>query len=252
MILQHEYREECRHRFYLQWPKDLDGKISDITYCKNADKFLISTWDTSQLYLFDRNLLSITEAGELSRQAPLRRIHCYGKTIYCIWGNNYLLEYQLDEQNAKINFIDRITVFDAEHPSRDTPYHLLDVTCNENYIIVVYPNANDEIHLQSIDRRTKALHSDFRLDDKHPINQAHIRIESTKDNNGNCIFLNGSQKHLKSIDFVNSNKGKITSTIRPHKNPTNLCFLNDGRLVILNEAPHFLSIHDLANRKERY
>jgi hypothetical protein len=249
IILQHENHQQCRHRFYLYWPKNLSSNISDITYCQNNDHFLISTWDTSHIYLFNRDSLSLNDLGKLSNDLPLRRIHCYQETIYCIISNNYLLEYQIDEEYSHLTVQRKIQLFNPLNYSQDTVYHLLDITCDENYLIIIYSNEHDEIHLQSISRQTREFHQDILLDIRQPINQNYIRIESTN-TDGNFIYLNGSQQHLKAIDLVNYNKGKITSIMRRHTKPTNICFLQDERLVILYENPYFLSVHDLNNRQQ--
>jgi hypothetical protein len=249
IILQHENYQQCRHRFYLHWPENLSPNISDITYCQNTDQFLISTWDTSHIYLFNRDLLSLNDLGKLSNDLPLRRIHCYQQTIYCILSNNYLLELQTDEDYSSLIIIRKIKLFNPIDHSQDTIYHLLDITCDENYLIIIYSNEYDEINLQSIHRQTKEFHHHLLLDNRQPINQSYIRIESTN-SNGNFLYLNGSQQHLKAIDLVNYNKAKITSVMRRHTKPTNICFLKDKRLVILYEEPYFLSVHDLNNRQE--
>jgi hypothetical protein len=249
IILQYHDYQQCRQRFYLPWPKTLSPNISDITYCQNNDQFLISTWDSSHIYLFNRDLLSISDLGKLANDLPLRRIHCYQQIIYCIISNNYLLEYQIDEQYSRLKMLRKIKLFNPINHSQDTVYYLLDITCDEKYLIIIYSNEHDEIHLQSIIRQTKEFHQDILLDIRQPINQVYIRIESTN-SNGNFLYLNGSEQHLKSIDLVNYNKGKITSTMRRHTKPTNICFLQDKRLVILYEHPHFLSVHDLNNRQE--
>ncbi|CAF0741670.1 unnamed protein product [Adineta steineri] len=253
IILQHENYQQCRHRFYLHWPKEFSPRISDITYSESSDKFLITTWDSCHIYLFDRDLLSIINFGCLPKgaktaeEATLRRIHCDQRTVYCIHGNNYLLEYELDEDNSNLNFIKRIRLFNPSTFSQDTAYHLLDVTCDANYLVIVYSDNHDEIHLQSLKRRTYEFHNDLVVDSNYPINQNYIRVESTKYNK-NFIYLNGSRDYLKEIDLVNYENGKVSSVVRRHTKPTNLCFLNDGRLVILHEEPYFLSVHDLHNR----
>src|SRR5205823_5414706 len=108
IILQHELYQQNFHRFYLHWPKNLSSNISDITYCQNNDHFLISIYDTSQIYLFNRDILSINDLGKLSNNRSLRRIHCYQQTIYCILSNNYLLEYEIDKQYSYIKIIQKI------------------------------------------------------------------------------------------------------------------------------------------------
>jgi hypothetical protein len=249
IILQHENHQPCRHRFYLHWPKTLSSKISDITYCQHNDHFLISTRDTNRIYLFDRDLLSLIDLGQLSNDSPLRRIHCYQQTIYCIVANNYLLEYQIDEDYSQLEIRKKIKLFNPIDQTQDTPYYLLDITCDEIYLIIIYSNEHDEIHLQSIYRQTKKFHQDILLDTRQPINQNYIRIESTYIN-GNFLYLNGSQHRLKAIDLVNYHKGKITSSIPRHTKPTNISFLSDRRLVILYEQPYFLSVHDWNDRQE--
>ena len=247
IVLQHEQNNQCRYRFYLHWPKTLSPTISDITYCQDIDYFLISTRDTSRIYLFDRHLLSIIDLGQLSNDAPLRRIHSFHRTIYCILANNYLLEYQFNDDYSQISILRKIKLFNPLDLSQDTAYHLLDVTADENYLIVLYGNEHDEIRLQSIYRQTRKFHQDILLDTRQPINQNYIRIESTSFN-GQFLYLNGSQQHLKGIDLVNYNKGKMTATMRRHTKPTNISFLADRRLVILYEEPYFLSVHDLTSR----
>lgn len=248
IVLQHENHHQCRHRFYLHWPQALSSTISDITYCNDIDHFLISTRDTSRIYLFDRHLLSIIDLGQLSNDAPLRRIHSYHQTIYCILANNYLLEYQFERNYSQIGIVRKIKLFNPLDQSQDTPYHLLDVTADENYLIVLYANENDEIRLQSIYRETKKFHQDILIDTRQPINQNYIRIESTCFK-GQFLYLNGSQQHLKAIDLVNYNKAKVTAIMRRHTKPTNISFLADRRLVILYEEPYFLSVHDLNSRQ---
>jgi hypothetical protein len=249
IILQHENHQQCRHRFYLHWPKSLSSNISDITYCQDIDQFFISTRDTSHIYLFDRNLLSLIDLGQLANDSPLRRIHSYQRTIYCIIANNYLLEYQIDEHYSQVEIRRQIKLFNPLNQSQDTCYHLLDITCDDVYLIVIYSNEHDEIRLQSIYRQTRKFHQDILLDTRQPINQNYIRIESTYIN-GNFLYLNGSQHHLKAIDLVNYQKGKITSIMRRHTKPTNISFLRDRRLVILYEQPYFLSVHDWNDRQE--
>ena len=248
IVLQHENHHQCRHRFYLHWPQALSPNISDITYCEDIDHFLFSTRDTSRIYLFDRHLLSIIDLGQLSNDAPLRRIHSYHQTIYCILANNYLLEYQFERNYSQIGIVRKIKLFNPLDQSQDTPYHLLDVTTDENYLIVLYANENDEIRLQSIYRETRKFHQDILIDTRQPIDQNYIRIESTYFN-GQFLYLNGSQQHLKAIDLVNYNKAKVTAIMRRHTKPTNISFLADRRLVILYEEPYFLSVHDLNSRQ---
>mgnify|MGYP001033862202 FL=1 len=244
MILQHEQRQQCRNRFYLYWPKTLAPCISDITYCSATDHFLLSAWDSCQLYLFNRELLTVTDLGRICSESPLRRIHVYRQVLYCIISNNYLYEYTCDKQYSNIQLHYKIKLYNPETLSQDVVYHLLDVACDENFLVILYSNEHDEIHLQSLHRQTKDFHRDLLIDIGNPINQNYIRIESTQ-SKGKYVYLNGSHKHLKSIDLINSRKGKITRTIPRQVTPTNISFLQDQRLVILYEHPHYLSVHDL-------
>jgi hypothetical protein len=163
--------------------------------------------------------------------------------------NNYLLEFQLNNQFSNIKFIQKIKLFDPKDHSLDTAYQLLDITCDKNHLIVVYANEHDEIHLQSIHRQRLEFHCDIILDKKEHIQRSYIRIESTK-SDGHFIYLNGLQQNLKSIDLANDDDSKITSTMRRKTKPTNVCLLQDGRLVILYEQPYFLSVHDRNSRQE--
>ncbi|CAF3691036.1 unnamed protein product [Rotaria socialis] len=246
IILKHEENKICRDQLFLQWPKGISSKISDITYCENSDQFLVSVLDTSHIYIFNPNLLCIHDLGKLSKDLPLRRIHCYQKTIYCILGNSFVLEFELNEQVSKLKFVRQIKLFAPNNRSEDKVHVLLDVTCDNEHLIIIYSNEKDEIHLQIINRQTGKFHNDFILDRPHPINKDYIRIESTN-HQGNFIYLNGSHKNLKSINLSTNNKAHATSIFRRQKKPTNLSFLKDGRLVILYEHPYHLSIHDLSN-----
>ncbi|CAF3517041.1 unnamed protein product [Rotaria sordida] len=246
IILIYENNKRCHDQLFVQWSKDFSPNISDITYCQHIDHFLISTYDTCHIYLFNRDLLSIYKLGKLSNNLSLRRIHCYQETVYCILGNNYLLELQLNDQYKNLKFMQQIKLFNPIEHSHDEKLYLLDVTCDNNYLIVIYSNENDEIHLQSIHRETKKLHCDFIIDNIQPINQVYIRIESTN-YNGNFVYLNGKQQILKAINLIDNDDEKIVSTIRQQKKPTNICFFRDGRLVILHEYPHYLSVHNLNN-----
>ncbi|CAF3012595.1 unnamed protein product [Rotaria sp. Silwood2] len=246
IILKHENNKKFHHQLFIQWPKNVSPQISDITYCQNIDQFLISTYDTCHIYLFDRDLLSIYNLGKLSNDLPLRRIHCYQQTIYCILGNNYLLEFQLNDQYKNLKFIQQVKLFNPIDRSHNEGLYLLDVTCNKNYLVIIYSNEYDEIHLQSIHQQTRELHYDFIIDNMQPINQVYIRIESTNYNE-NFIYINGKQKILKAINLINKGNEKITSTMRRETKPTNICFLKDGRLVILYEYPYYLSVHALYN-----
>jgi hypothetical protein len=241
ILLQHENHQNSRQRSYLQWPANLNlsSHLSDITYCQNNDQYLISVWDTSHMFFFNRELLSLTKLGKLSDNLPLRRLHCYQQTVYCILGNNHLLEFQLAEDFSSLKFIQKILLFDPNTSSQHTAYHLLDITCDDEHLIVVYPDEQNEIHLQSIHRQTGKFDCDLVLDKQQPINQTYIRIESTK-HNGNFVYLNGLQKHLKAIDV---NNRTVSSEMNRHTTPTNLCVLKDERLVILYESPYFLSVH---------
>ncbi|CAF3551498.1 unnamed protein product [Rotaria sp. Silwood1] len=247
MALKHEHNKKNYHQLFIQWPKNVSSNISDITYCENIDNFLISTYDTCHIYLFNRDLLSIYNLGKLTNHLPLRRFHCDQQTVYCILGDNYLVEFQLNDQYKNLKFIQQIKLFNPINLSQDEGLYLLDVTCDNNYLIVIYSNERDEIHLQSIHRETKELHCDFIIDDIQPINQVYIRIESTN-YNGNFIYLNGKQQILKAINLINEGDDKITSTMHRQSKPTNTCCLKDDRLVILHEYPHYLSIHALNNR----
>jgi hypothetical protein len=248
IILQHENHKQCNNRLYLQWSDTISPQISDITYCQNNDKFLISTQDNRHLYFLNRDPSAIIELHVFREDLPLRRIHCYQQTVYCILGDNYLVEFQLDKEYSSLKFIQRITLFYPTDDPQDTTYHLLDITCDKNRLIVVYANDQDEIHLQSIDRKTRKLQGHLLLDESEHFNQIDIRIESTI-YDGNFIYLNGSRKHLKSIDFRNNDNGEITSKVARHKKPINLCFLQDGRLVILYKDPYFLSVHNSTNHQ---
>ena len=243
-ILNHEDHQELSRQYFLQWPEQLSTDISDITYCRSNDQFLISTLDACHLYFFNPNKKSITSLGKLSNSLPLRRIHCYHETVYCITGNNFLFEFQFIENYSKINTKTRIELLSPIDYSLNQDYYLLDVACDENYLVIVYSNENDEIHVQSIHRQTKKFHNDLLIDHSAPINKAYIRIESTI-HQENFIYLNGLRKYLKTIYLGYVDNGLITSTMHRHKTPTNICFLQDGRLVILYEQPIFLSIHDI-------
>ncbi|CAF1391208.1 unnamed protein product [Rotaria magnacalcarata] len=246
IILKHEENNKCRDQLFLQWPEGMSSKISDITYCENNDQFLVSVLDTSHIYLFNQSLLCIHDLGKLSKDLPLRRIHCYQKTIYCILGNSFVLEFELNEQFSKLKFVQQIKLFAPNNGSGDKVHVLLDVTCDNEHLIIIYANEKDETHLQIINRQTGTFHNDFTLDRPHPINKDYIRIESTN-HQGYFAYLNGSHKNLKSINVSSNNKAQATSIFRRQTKPTNLSFLKDGRLVILYEHPYHLSIHDLSN-----
>ncbi|CAF1535522.1 unnamed protein product [Rotaria magnacalcarata] len=246
IILKHEENNKCRDQLFLQWPEGMSSKISDITYCENNDQFLVSVLDTSHIYFFNQSLLCIHDLGKLSKDLPLRRIHCYQKTIYCILGNSFVLEFELNEQFSKLKFVQQIKLFAPNNGSGDKVHVLLDVTCDNEHLIIIYANEKDETHLQIINRQTGTFHNDFTLDRPHPINKDYIRIESTN-HQGYFAYLNGSHKNLKSINVSSNNKAQATSIFRRQTKPTNLSFLKDGRLVILYEHPYHLSIHDLSN-----
>ncbi|CAF1037116.1 unnamed protein product [Adineta ricciae] len=243
IVLQHERHQACRHRFYLEWPTEFSPQISDITYCHDKDEYLISTLDTAHIYSFNRNHLSITDLGRLSDDLLLRRIHCHYRTVYCILSDNYLLEYQFDESCSNLKFAGKkIMLYNPHNRSQDTAYHLLDVACNDQYLVIVYADDQDGIHLQSIHRRTKEFHSDIVLDQPRPINQTYIRIEPVI-HQQNFIYLEGEQQLLRTVDFTDDRNGQVTSVVRRVTKPTNVCFLADGRFVILYERPYFLSVH---------
>ena len=242
IILQHEVQRHCRQRFYMKWIEQLSPHVSDITYSHSSDQFLLSTLDTSHIYAFNRDLLTVTDFGQVSKDLPLRRIHCHRETLYCILENNYLLEYELDHRNSRIQFIQRIKVSNPSNPSVDAAYPLFDVTCNERNLLVVYGNGRDEIRLQMLDRRSLTISDDILLDERDRIERRFIRIESTPVD-GHFIYLNGLHRRLKSVDLSRQQHGKITSVMQRHTKPTNACLLQDGRLVILYEQPYFLSVH---------
>lgn len=249
IILQHEVQRHCRQRFYMKWIEQLSPRVSDITYSQSSDQFLLSTLDTSHIYAFNRDLLTVTDLGQVWKDSPLRRIHCHRETLYCILENNFLLEYELDHRNSRIRFIQQIKVSNPSNPSVDAAYPLFDVTCNDRDLAVVYGNARDEIHLQTIDRRSLKISDDVLLDEGGRIERKFIRIESTPVA-GHFIYLNGLHRRLKSVDLSRQQHGRITSVMQRHTRPTNVCLLQDGRLVILYEQPYFLSVHS-AEQQQR-
>ncbi|UJR28406.1 hypothetical protein I4U23_009646 [Adineta vaga] len=248
IILQHGKHQTCRHRFYLNWPEEFSANISDITYSHDNDEYLISTWDSSHIYSFNRRQLSIYDLGKLSKDLPLRRIYCFHRFVYCILGNNYLLEFEFNESYMNLQFTrTKIVLYDPRTLSQDTAYQLLDVACDGEYLVVVYVGDNDDICLQTIHRQTRKFHSDFVLDKPQHINRSYVRIEPTIQQ-GNFIYLNGQQNHLKAIDLNHGRDGEVTTVVSQRTKPTNICFLADGRFVILHEEPYFLSVHGTHQR----
>ena len=248
IILQHEHQRHCRQRFYMEWTRNFSPHISDITYSDINDQFLLSTFDTSRIYAFDRDLLTVTDLGQLSKDLSLRRMHCHGESLYCILDNNYLLEYRLELRKPYLTFIRQIKVSNPSNPSVAAAYPLFDVTCDEEQLVVVYGNERDELRLQAIDRRTLQISDDLSLDKPHLIQQNYTRIESTS-SNGHFIYLNGFHNRLVSVDLTRPRNGRITSVMQRHTKPTNVGVLRDGRLVILYEQPYFMSVHDNNSRQ---
>ncbi|CAM4821656.1 unnamed protein product [Rotaria magnacalcarata] len=235
IILKHQEKKRPYERVYVQWPLHLSSNLSDITYCDMSDRYFIATNNNNHLYSFNSNLLSINDLGCLSNDLQLNYIHCYHETVYVVLGNHNLAEYHFDERNFKIVKKRNIDLFNGNDI-------LLDITCDKNSLIVLYKNRNNEIYLRSIDRRTLDIQLEFLLENKQDTERKSLRIESTR-YNGNFIYVNSSQKCLKTIDLTRSDSGKITTIMKQNKSPTNTCLLKDDRLVILHEEPYFLTVH---------
>ncbi|CAF3742018.1 unnamed protein product [Rotaria magnacalcarata] len=228
IILKHQEKKRPYERVYVQWPLHLSSNLSDITYCDMSDRYFIATNNNNHLYSFNSNLLSINDLGCLSNDLQLNYIHCYHETVYVVLGNHNLAEYHFDERNFKIVKKRDIDLFNGNDI-------LLDITCDKNSLIVLYKNRNNEIYLRSIDRRTLDIQLEFLLENKQDTERKSLRIESTR-YNGNFIYVNSSQKCLKTIDLTRSDSGKITTIMKQNKSPTNTCLLKDDRLWPINES----------------
>lgn len=235
IIIKHEESKRVYQRFYLHWLSDLSSNLSDITYSYTNDLYFISTNDNNHLYTFNSNEFSISDLGSISENSPLNNIHCYQNTIYCVTGNNAIIELNFDEKNAKINNKRNAGLFVESDL-------ILDITCDMNNLIVIYKNRNNDIYLRSMNRKTLNVELEFLLEKKQNVKRNSVRIESTRFN-GIFIYTDNLQKCLKTIDIKQLKTPKVSSIMQLNKSPTNSCLLKDGRLVILHEQPYFLTIH---------
>jgi hypothetical protein len=242
MVLNYDRNRTCGQRCYLKWKESLDQSISDVTYCESIDGFLLSTLDECRMYLLKRDNWSLMNLGQLTKDLRLRRFHCFENTIYCILENRYLVEYELDENNSCMKFIQEIKISDASQASKSKIYTLLDVTCNEDSVVVIYSNEHDDIHLRVINRRTLRSCFDACVDRQRHIERDYIRVESTN-MNSTFVYLNGASKQLKWINTDDDDEYEELPTMKRDNKPTNICFLNNNKFAILYEEPYFLSFH---------
>ncbi|CAF1673410.1 unnamed protein product, partial [Didymodactylos carnosus] len=104
ILLNYSYEKNNCNQSYLEWPNVLSTLISDITYSHYYDQYLVSTYDDSCLYTFDSKKLIVNDLYNftIDNYTYFHRIHCYSKTVYCLFGEfyQYLIECELYKENT--------------------------------------------------------------------------------------------------------------------------------------------------------